>query len=288
MQRSTTSRAEQIAMDTGFSSLLYRVHLTGARRARARVIVKLPAESEARGAMEMLGGYRREVAFYRTSPVARRCGTPQVYAAQMARGLGDFVLVLEDLARLGQRRPPGRPLDGPGPARASPNSPGCTPGRSSRRIALRCRPSRASTRRSPATCCLPAFASGWQVYREHCRRDGPAGGRRRSPSASPSGRAAALQALTERDDAAARRHPRRQRVLRRRPAARSSTSSSPPAASARPTSATWSVRACRVDVRPRPRRAAGPGVPRTPCGPRRHRLLVRRGMAALPVRRRPT
>ena len=57
-------RIEQIAQDTGFSSLLYRVHLTGEPGVPSTVIVKLPAQSEARWAMEMLGGYRRELSFY--------------------------------------------------------------------------------------------------------------------------------------------------------------------------------------------------------------------------------
>lgn len=90
----TDVRAEQIAQDTGFSSLLYRVHLAG-DGLPSSVIVKLPAQSEARGAMEMLGGYRREVAFYRRVAGRAPMGTPHVYAARTADA--DFVLVLEDL-----------------------------------------------------------------------------------------------------------------------------------------------------------------------------------------------
>jgi ecdysteroid kinase len=88
-------RAERIAMDTGFSSLLYRVHLSGLE-VPASVIVKLPADSEARGAMEMMGGYTREVAFYRDVADRAPTGTPRVYAAEAGEG-SDFVLVLEDL-----------------------------------------------------------------------------------------------------------------------------------------------------------------------------------------------
>ncbi|HWF68101.1 MAG TPA: aminoglycoside phosphotransferase, partial [Mycobacterium sp.] len=58
-----TIRVEQIAQDTGFSSLLYRLHLTGDAGVPPTVIVKLPAQSEARWAMDMLGGYRRELSF---------------------------------------------------------------------------------------------------------------------------------------------------------------------------------------------------------------------------------
>jgi hypothetical protein len=89
-------RAEQIALDTGFSSRLYRVHLTG-ERLPASVIVKLPADSEARGAMEMMGGYVREVAFYREVAGRAPTGTPAVHVARMAPNGTDFVIVLEDL-----------------------------------------------------------------------------------------------------------------------------------------------------------------------------------------------
>ena len=94
-------RAEQIAMDTGFSSLLYRVHVTGegppGQGLPASVIVKLPADSDARGAMEMMGGYSREVAFYRDVAKRAPTGTPAVHAALMAQDGSDFVIVLEDL-----------------------------------------------------------------------------------------------------------------------------------------------------------------------------------------------
>ncbi|MBI3223664.1 MAG: phosphotransferase [Mycolicibacterium cosmeticum] len=90
----TGVRAERIAQDTGFSALLYRVHLTGTDVPET-VIVKLPAESEARGGMELLGGYRRELDFYqRIAPVAP-LATPKCHAARMSGS--DFVLVLEDL-----------------------------------------------------------------------------------------------------------------------------------------------------------------------------------------------
>jgi aminoglycoside phosphotransferase (APT) family kinase protein len=89
-------RAERIAADTGFSSLLYRVHLTG-DDVPASVIVKLPADSDARGAMEMMGGYLREVAFYREVAGRVPTGTPRVLAARTADDGSDFVLVLEDL-----------------------------------------------------------------------------------------------------------------------------------------------------------------------------------------------
>lgn len=89
-------RAEQIAQDSGFSSLLYRVRLTG-NGVPPSVVVKLPALSEARGAMEMLGGYRRELAFYQHVAGCAPMATPHAYAARMVTGTADFVLVLEDL-----------------------------------------------------------------------------------------------------------------------------------------------------------------------------------------------
>jgi aminoglycoside phosphotransferase (APT) family kinase protein len=90
-------RVEQIAQDTGFSSLLYRLHLTGDPGVPSTVIVKLPAQSEARWAMDMLGGYRRELAFYQYIAGTAPINTPHVYAAGMAEDSADFVLVLEDL-----------------------------------------------------------------------------------------------------------------------------------------------------------------------------------------------
>lgn len=93
----TDLRAERIAQDSGFSSLLYRLYLTGSRGVPPTVIAKLPAQSEARGAMEVLGGYRRELAFYRDVAGSVPMDTPHVFAARIAENSVDFVLVLEDL-----------------------------------------------------------------------------------------------------------------------------------------------------------------------------------------------
>ena len=93
----TGVRAEQIAVGSGFSSLLYRLHLTGDASVPGSVIAKLPAQSEARGAMDMMGGYARELAFYQRVAGRAPLGTPRVYAAKMATDSTDFVLVLEDL-----------------------------------------------------------------------------------------------------------------------------------------------------------------------------------------------
>ena len=88
---------ERIAEETGFSSLLYRVRLSGTPELPPSVIVKLPGSPEARGAMEMLGGYRRELEFYRHVAGRAPLGTPHVHVARMADGTSDFVLVMEDL-----------------------------------------------------------------------------------------------------------------------------------------------------------------------------------------------
>ncbi|WNG89355.1 phosphotransferase [Mycobacterium sp. ITM-2016-00317] len=92
----TDVRAERIAEDSGFSSLLYRLHLTG-DDVPATLIAKLAAESEARGAMELLEGYRRELRFYRDVAGRAPMDTPRVYAARIAEDSVDFVLLLEDL-----------------------------------------------------------------------------------------------------------------------------------------------------------------------------------------------
>ena len=53
----TDVRAEQIAQDSGFSSLLYRVHITGGADAPSTLIVKLPARSEARAYLGRLAAH---------------------------------------------------------------------------------------------------------------------------------------------------------------------------------------------------------------------------------------
>lgn len=89
--------SEQIAQDSGFSSLLYRLRLRG-DGVPATLIAKLPARSEARGAMEIMGGYRREVTFYRDVAGRAPMATPRAYVADVDEGGVEFVLLLEDLA----------------------------------------------------------------------------------------------------------------------------------------------------------------------------------------------
>ena len=86
----TGVRAEQIAVGSGFSSLLYRLHLTGDASVPGSVIAKLPAQSEARGAMDMMGGYARELAFYQTGGGARTVGHAARVRREDGRGFHGF------------------------------------------------------------------------------------------------------------------------------------------------------------------------------------------------------
>jgi hypothetical protein len=93
----TAVSASRIALDTGFSSELHRLTLTGDDSVPPTLIAKLPTTTSVRQAMDLVGGYAREIAFY--SSVAGRAplSTPRVYAAEIAPDSSDFVLLLEDL-----------------------------------------------------------------------------------------------------------------------------------------------------------------------------------------------
>ena len=95
--RITEVRAERIALETGFSSELYRLHLTGDSAAPASVVAKLPTTTAVREAMDLVGGYARELAFYDQVAPNAPLRTPRAHVAQMAAYSTDFVLVLEDL-----------------------------------------------------------------------------------------------------------------------------------------------------------------------------------------------
>lgn len=188
-------RIEQIAMDTGFSSLLYRVHLTGSD-VPGSVIVKLPAESEARGAMEMMGGYTREVAFYRDVADRAPTGTPKVYAAEAGEG-SDFVLVLEDLGGWDNvDHLAGLTLD---QARLIIAELAALHSWSAEEANIPLGQSFPSLDTPMMRDVLPAvFAQGWQVYREHSDVDAtPSVVRHAERFATRAG--VALSALTERD-----------------------------------------------------------------------------------------
>jgi hypothetical protein len=93
----TALRAERIALETGFSSELYRLHLTGAGGVPASVIAKLPTTTAVREAIDLVGGYAREVAFYAQVATRAPLSTPDVLVARSAEDSSDFVLILEDL-----------------------------------------------------------------------------------------------------------------------------------------------------------------------------------------------
>lgn len=188
----TAVRAERIAQDSGFSSLLYRLYLDGSG-VPDTLIAKLPAESEARGAMELLGGYRREVAFYDDVAGHTPLGTPHAYAAAIADESADFVLLLEDLREWDNAdHLAGLSMDR---ARICIGQLAGLHRWSNTSVAQQF-PSvdNAMTR----DLFLPAFAYGWQLYRERAERSVPADVARfaehfaeRAPEA--------LDALTERD-----------------------------------------------------------------------------------------
>ncbi len=147
--------------------------------------------------MELLGGYRRELAFYRHVAGRAPMATPQVYAARMAEDSVDFVLLLEDLQALGQRRPPRRPaMD---QARlcidqlAGLHAWSCD---SANSAVLEDFPSLDTP--IARDLLLPAFAPGWQIYRDHCNGSVPASVARFAESFAERA-VEALPALTERD-----------------------------------------------------------------------------------------
>jgi aminoglycoside phosphotransferase (APT) family kinase protein len=93
----TGVRAEQFAQDTGFASQLYRLHLAGSDDVPATIVAKLPAEPEVRESVTLLGGYERELRFYQRLADRVPLSAPYAYAASMASGSDDFILLLEDL-----------------------------------------------------------------------------------------------------------------------------------------------------------------------------------------------
>ena len=207
--------AERIAEDSGFSSLLYRLPSDRRRHRAPTLIVKLPAQSEARGAMELLG-----------ATAANSPSTPQVAGrAPMApagvcrpdrgelrrlraapRGPGDWDNA-DHLAGLSV----GRPKSG------RRGLPVCIDGRCNRRILLFCSRFRPRHARRSAICWCPPSGPGWEIYREHTGATVPPVGRpfrRAVRRTRPVGAGGPDRTF----DAAARRYPGRQHVLRRRPA----------------------------------------------------------------------
>jgi len=147
--------------------------------------------------MELLGGYRREVAFYQNIAGHAPIGTPRVYAARIVDGTADFVLLLEDLAAWDNADH----LAGLAMERA----------RTCIGALAGLHAWSAKTANAPALepfpsidtpiardLLLPAFAPGWQVYLDNCA--GAVPGRVAQFAEEFAQRAvAALPALTERD-----------------------------------------------------------------------------------------
>jgi aminoglycoside phosphotransferase (APT) family kinase protein len=171
--RVATVEARRIALETGFSSELYRLRLTGDDGVPASVVVKMPTGTAVREAMDLVGGYRREVTFYERVAGRAPLGTPRVYAARMAEASSDFILVLEDL----------------GDWENADHLAGLSVARARQCIAQladlhawSARPANADLLRdfpsldTPVTCqVFPVlFAEGWRVYREQARTPVPA------------------------------------------------------------------------------------------------------------------
>ncbi|WP_028934183.1 phosphotransferase family protein [Pseudonocardia spinosispora] len=95
--RVSSVEAQRIALETGFSSELYRLRLTGDETVPSSVVVKLPTTTAVRQAMDLVAGYSRELAFYERVAGRAPLGTPKAHVARMAETGTDFVLVLEDL-----------------------------------------------------------------------------------------------------------------------------------------------------------------------------------------------
>ena len=209
----TDVRVEQIAQDSGFSSLLYRLHLTGAAMCPPTLIAKLPAQSEARGAMELLGGYRRELAFYQQRRRTRTDGDTAGICRAHGRGLGRLRAAARGPAATGTTPITSRAWRWTGRGCVSSSWPDCTPGRLIRRMppALELFPSIDTP--IVRDLLLPAFAPGWQIYLDHCA--GARAGARRALRRAISPNARCGTACADRTrHAAARRHPGRQPVLR--------------------------------------------------------------------------
>ena len=92
---------ERIALGTGFTSNLYRSHLTISGTGPSSVIVKLPSDAEQFRQLGVgTGMYSREVDYYQAVASAVPLRAPRSYFANRGEETGAFVLVLEDLQNL--------------------------------------------------------------------------------------------------------------------------------------------------------------------------------------------
>jgi hypothetical protein len=95
-------RLEQIGIGVGLLGRLYRAHLEGGPGVPTSVVVKLPVlDARVRSEIcEDLELYLREVRFYQEIGLANPLPPARPYFAAFDETTQDFVLVLEDLARL--------------------------------------------------------------------------------------------------------------------------------------------------------------------------------------------
>ena len=95
-------RLEQIGIGVGLLGRLYRAHLEGGPGVPTSVVVKFPVlDARVRSEIcEDLEFYLREVRFYQEIGLANPLPPARPYFAAFDETTQDFVLVLEDLARL--------------------------------------------------------------------------------------------------------------------------------------------------------------------------------------------
>lgn len=99
-ERVTITSATPLVDGTAFSTLMYRVGLSGPAGVPTSVVVKLPVSSDVRAVLDAVGAYAREVTFYRNLATGVPVRVPRPIVAEQATDGTDFVLVLEDLAPL--------------------------------------------------------------------------------------------------------------------------------------------------------------------------------------------
>ncbi len=212
----TGVRAEQIAMDSGFSSLLYRLHMTG-----DDVPVDVDRETAAqcrRRAARWSCWAATDVSWRSTgtSPDMRRWQRRDVLRrANSRRNRVDFVLLLEDLPHWDNAdHLAGLSMDR---ARTCIEHLAGLHAWSADRANAHVLET-VSEHRHPdgRDLLVPAFAPGWQVYLENCASLGAGSARARSPSDFARARGGGAARVDRTRHAAPRRHPGRQPVLRRR------------------------------------------------------------------------
>ncbi len=90
---------EPLTSGTSYSTKMYRLGLSGAGLS-ATAILKLPVTGPLRTLIDEVGGYEREVTFYRELARDIPLRMPDALVAELDPSTGDMVLVMEDLAPL--------------------------------------------------------------------------------------------------------------------------------------------------------------------------------------------